>query len=373
MRAEKAEERREVKRTNKVRIIKFISERRAVSKNEIAASLGLSMPTTLQNVKELTEEGYVVESGEYESTGGRKAKVLSIAEDIAYAAGMDISVNHITFVLVNMCREIVRKARIRLPFSKDYSYYESMGNWLQVFLEQTGVDKRRIAGVGISVPGTVNREEKLLLRSRILQAENISFKRFEELVGYPCQVETEAGAAAYAELAGESGDFVYLSLSDTVEGAIYMNHDRYPGKSFKSASFGHMKIEKNGRPCYCGSRGCLDSYCSRRALQGEDESLDVFFEKLRARETGYRQRIEEYLDHLAIAIANLRMVFDCQIILGGQTAGYLGEFRKELDRKVVEYDRLDPDTSFLKIGKCQTETPAWGAAMGFVDRFFEEL
>ena len=68
----------EPKRNNKIRTAKFISARRMTSKAEIASSLNLSMPTALAYVKELIEAGIVVEEGEYESTGGRKAKALSV-------------------------------------------------------------------------------------------------------------------------------------------------------------------------------------------------------------------------------------------------------------------------------------------------------
>ena len=61
------ENRRETKRMNKARVARLISEAGAISKNEVSARLGLSMPTTLQHVKELTEAGYVVENGELES------------------------------------------------------------------------------------------------------------------------------------------------------------------------------------------------------------------------------------------------------------------------------------------------------------------
>ena len=63
----------EKKKQNKVKIAKFIRYKGHTSKPEIAAELGISMPTVLQNVKELTESGIVEEFGEYESTGCRKA------------------------------------------------------------------------------------------------------------------------------------------------------------------------------------------------------------------------------------------------------------------------------------------------------------
>lgn len=373
MQAGKGEGKKETKRTNKARIARLISETGAMSKNEVAARLGFSMPTTLQHIKELVEEGYVVESGEQESTGGRKAKILSIAGDAGYAAGMEITLDDILFVLVNMRRELVRKARIRVPFSKDFSYYEAMANWLRVFLEQTGVEQEKILGVGIALPGVVDQKEKVLRYSHVLQAENMSFKGFEELSGYSCEIENDANGAAYAERSGRQRDLIYLSLNDTVGGSIFLNQKVYGGENNRSAGFGHLKIERNGRPCYCGGKGCLDAYCSSRALQGEEQNLDVFFEKVRARDRGCRQHLEEYLENLAIAIADLRMVFDCNIMIGGKAGRYLKEFRKELDRKVMACNQLDLDTSFLEMGKCQAEASAQGVAIRFVERFFEEM
>lgn len=373
MKREQSEERREVRRENQARIARMILEAGSISKGEVAARLGFSMPTTLQHIKELTEAGYVTESGEYGSTGGRKAKMLSVVGDMGYAAGMDITRNHISYVLINLKKEMVRKARIRLPFDRNFSYYESMGNWLQVFLEQTGVDQEKILGVGIALPGQVDPKEKLLIRSHVLEAENMSFKRFESMVGYSCGIDSDAGGAAYMELSGENRDGVYLSLNETVGGAVWMNRGSYGEEGPRSVRLGHMGIEKNGRLCYCGSRGCLDAYCSARALQGADKSLDEFFEGVKRREPEYKRRLDEYLDSLAMGISNLRCVYGCDVVLGGQVGGYLKNFRKELDRRVMEYDRLDPDTSFLKIGKCLPESSACGVAARFTDRFFDRL
>ena len=78
----------EPKRNNKIRTARFISLRGTTSKTEISAGLKLSMPTTLQNVKALIDEGIVEETGEYESTGGRKAKALAIRSRISLRHGL---------------------------------------------------------------------------------------------------------------------------------------------------------------------------------------------------------------------------------------------------------------------------------------------
>ena len=68
----------EIKRKNKVLITNYIFKSVHTSKVDISHNLGISMPTVLQNIKELIDAGIVEEIGDYQSTGGRKAKALSI-------------------------------------------------------------------------------------------------------------------------------------------------------------------------------------------------------------------------------------------------------------------------------------------------------
>lgn len=365
---------KDTKRMNKIRIIKFISKKGITSKAEISSELQISMPTVLQNVKELVEEGLVTESGEYASTGGRKAKALSIAEGIGYTVGMDITANHITFALVDMRRELVEKLRVRIAFENIYSYYEKMVENLLTFIERTGVDKGKITGVGISLPGIVNQEEKLLLRSHALNVENVSFKVIENMIGFPCELENDANSAAYAELFGKGSDAVYLSLSNTVGGAICLHNKLYRGETFKSGEFGHMVIEKNGRRCYCGKNGCVDAYCSAKVLQSRtDDNLETFFAKIREKDPECMEVWEEYLDDLAVTVTNLRMTFDCDIVLGGYVGGYLEEFLPELSRKIMKYNNFDLDTSYLRTGRYKLEASAYGVTLKFVEKYFDSL
>lgn len=365
---------KDTKRMNKIRIAKFISEKGITSKAEISSELQISMPTVLQNTKELVEEGLVTESGEYASTGGRKAKALSIAEGIAYAVGMDITANHITFVLVDMRRKLADKLRVRVTYENTYAYYEKMAENLRAFVDRTGVDRSKIIGVGISLPGIVNKEEKLLMRSHALKVENVSFKMIESMIGFPCQLENDANSAAYAELLGKGSNAVYLSLSNTVGGAICLHNRLYRGETFKSGEFGHMVIEKNGRRCYCGKKGCVDAYCSAKVLQRRaDDNLETFFMKIREKDPGCMEVWEEYLDYLAVTVTNLRMAFDCDIVLGGYVGGYLEEFLPELNRKIMEYNNFDLDTSYLRTGRYKLEASAYGVTLKFVEKYFDSL
>lgn len=362
------------KRMNRIRIAKFISLSGTTSKSEIAAQLKLSMPTTLQNVKELTEAGIVVEEGEYQSTGGRKAKVLSISSDAGYAVGVDITISYITIVMVNTRKEIISSERMRMAFENSNAYFENLEKMIKRFIISSGVVDSKVIGVGFSLPGIVDKEQNLLIQSHTLKVEGLSFRDIGNALGYPYALENDANSAACAELDQSLGNAVYLSLSNTVGGAIYLNDHLYEGENLKSAEFGHMILERGGRMCYCGKRGCVDAYCRAGILLKDGcESLEAFFEKVRSKDENALKVWDEYLEYLAIAVANLRMVFDCDVVLGGYVGGYIEEFIPQLSNKVKKYNNFDSDTCYLSTGKHKQMASGYGVTLRFIDGFFEMI
>ena len=366
----------EKKRQNKARIASHILHRKQVSKPELAIELGLSMPTVLQNVKELQEAGIVEEVGEYESTGGRKAKALSVVRNIRYAAGVDITANHVSFVIIDLKGDAVHSARVRRRFENTAEYYEGLAAELEQFLDAGGVDKKKILGVGISLPGIIDKENSRLVRSHILQVSDINLEVISRHIPYPVHFENDANSAAIAELKGRDRNAVYLSLSNTVGGSIYLDNDIYGGDHFRSAEFGHMIIYPEGKPCYCGKRGCADPYCSARVLSsfvGEDGGLGEFFQLLVNKDRDAAAVWDTYLEDLSIVITNLRMCFDCDIVLGGYVGGYLRPYMSQLGRKVMVHNKFDNDTLYMKNCSYEKEASAVGIAMTFMDEYFRTM
>ena len=81
----------------------------------------------MQNVKELVELGLVQEVGQYESTGGRKAKAYAPVRDAKLAIGLDLTGNHVSVVLVDLSGQVVRYQRKSRPFSLDDAYLQELG------------------------------------------------------------------------------------------------------------------------------------------------------------------------------------------------------------------------------------------------------
>lgn len=363
-----------VERKNKARrrILHFMLNRESTTKSDVAKQLDLSMPTVLSNINELMETGLVVEVGEMESTGGRKARSISLNEDYYYAAGVDITAHHIGMVLVNLGGKVVRQERIRFDFRPELSYCRELVEKVQDFYKGE-VPVERLLGVGISLPGIIDERGYSLAKSHALGVENFNLRMIEQLFEVPVHFENDANAAMMAENPEEKGDVAYLSLNNTLGGAICVDGRLFPGRSRKAGEFGHMILVPHGKKCYCGKEGCADAYCAASVLTRNGErTLDSFMQSL-GKDRDADSLWEEYLENLAMLVSNIRMIFDTDIILGGDVGGYLDGYMVELGEKVLKYNRFEQEVSYLKNCSYRKEASAVGAAKHFFQLQFPRV
>ena len=362
------------KKDSRGKIGAFVYHRGRTSKQEISRELGISMPTVLQCVSGLIREEILEESGEYQSTGGRKAKQISVRRDVHYALGADITERLQSFVLIDGRGEKTASERIRRRFENSEAYWRELAEAIHSFRQREGIPREKFLGVGMSLPCIVDTERQMILRSHVLHLEQMDLRPVAGRLECPVKFWNDANSAAYGELHGEADDAVYLSLSNTVGGAVYMNGSVHMGDNFRTGEFGHMVLVPGGRRCYCGKQGCMDAYCSAAALCRERwEQLEDFFEALNKRDQQAQRVWEEYLDNLALAVANLRMAFDCDIVLGGYVGSWLAEYRGILEEKLARWNLFDQDGSYLRFGKREKEAAAMGAARRLMEEFWEKL
>lgn len=367
----------EIKRLNRIRTIKYILDAKKVSRQDIAAALGFSMPTVLQNVADLIDCGLVCEAGEYGSTGGRKAKALSICEGARCAIGVEVTAHHLHMALLDLSQKVWDLVSHRFPFRNTQEYYVKLGELVQEFAQKDRPGMKNndtLTGVGFSIPGILDQNQGMLLQSYALGVSNINLGRFSYNVPYNTCFDNDANNAAYAEITDKQRNTIYLSLNDTVGGATYINGRIYQGDHYKSAEFGHMIIVPNGKKCYCGKRGCLDSYCSARTLKRSREgTLEQFFDDLKKGVPENKRIWDTYLEYLALAVANLRMAYDCDIILGGNIGGNMEGHMHMFQEKLRKYNNFDYDASYIRLGRHKRECSAIGAARLMQDRYIEKI
>lgn len=354
------------------RILNYVINNQVTSKVEVSKNLNLSMPTVLSNVNDLIAKGIIIETGEYESTGGRKAKSIGINPSYRYSVGIVITANHVGIVLVNLKYEIVKFRRVRMKFSPDASYCQDLSVLTSEFLKDTEYQER-ILGLGISIPGIISQKDHLLIKSHALQLENYSLSFLEQAFDLPVYFENDANAAMMAEDMNRYKNAIYLSLNNTLGGAFCIGGKLFQGENQKAGEFGHMILVPGGRKCYCGKKGCADAYCAASALTDEINSLETFMEQLKSGDEAAEEKWSEYLDMLAVLISNLRMAYDMDIILGGEVGGYLAEHMLPLGEKVMEYNGFDHDIRYLRNCSYKREASAVGAAKHFLQDFIKNI
>lgn len=356
----------ENKNSTKYRVLNYMLKHGVTTKVELSRELNLSMPTILSNVNEMVENGIIVDAGEMESNGGRKARMLKLQKDYCFSIGVDITAHHIVTVLLDLGGEVLKRERIRENFASDVAYCNRLAEHIRQFYDGV-VSEDKILGVGISLPGIINEKERVLEKSHALQLENYSLKTMEELIPFPIYFENDANAAMLAENFDNIENAIYLSLSNTLGGAVYINGGLYTGQYRKAAEFGHTILHPDGKMCYCGKQGCADAYCAASVLtQNGKFPLESFMEQIGTNKN-VTEMWQEYLENLAMLISNLRMVFDSDIILGGEIGGYLSDYMMDLREKVVKYNLFDGDTCYLKNCSCKKNASAIGVAKHFFE------
>ena len=357
-------------------IYRFICNNRLCSRQQIAQMLSISLPTVNRNLTLLTEDNLISLSGSLKSTGGRKASGYNIIPDARYAIGIDLTRNHVSIVLVNLRLEILGIIRKRLAFEDTPAYYDTLAEIFTHFLDAQPIDKGKILGVGIGIPALVKSDHETISYITVLSVSGNLYGEIKSRIPFPCLLFNDSNSAGLAESRAfkYSEPVIYLFLGNSVGGALMIDGKPFTGSNWRASEFGHMKIIPNGKMCYCGKKGCLDAYCNARALSAfTDDNVGDFFTELANGNLRFKAAFEEYTDYLALAINTLRMCYDSDIILGGIVGVYLDNHLPLIRKKAMKFNHLEKNADYILACHYKTEAVAVGAAIYFIDSFFESM
>jgi glucokinase len=209
-----------------------------------------------------------------------------------------------------------------------------------------------VIGIGIGTAGRVNpaKGEIVFATANLPSWQGTNVK--EEIVtryGLPCVVENDANAALIGELwkwEGSPETAVMLTLGTGVGGANAINGQIINGHHHQSGEWGHVVLVPNGKPCNCGKRGCLEQYLSGTALvQAVLTETDLsfqhgseIFEEYSKGNQPVKQVVDRYLDHLAIAVYNISVAIDPEVVfIGGGVIDSKSHWWAGFQDKLKEY------------------------------------
>ena len=184
-------------------------------------------------------------------------------------------------------------------------------------IEEADVKLKDIEFIGIASPGTIS-------NNKIQQATNLGLKDFDlisklqKYINLPMQIKNDAKCAALAEKNYGSmkkyDDCIFLCLGTGIGGAAFLKGELLEPKRFSGFEFGHMIINKNGKECSCGKKGCFETYSSIRAFKknvadalgiADDFSGQYLRENLLdLNNIEIKKVVEEFVENLCIGISN---------------------------------------------------------------------
>lgn len=368
----------EVKRQNKIAVYRQVLRVGRITKPELSAQLRLSLPTVGQIITELMEAGLVAEDGAAESLGGRRALYYVPVLD-KLALGVDITQNHVSLALVDLSGQVVAHKRTKLVFANEPGYNDRVNAQIHSFLEENRIDPACLIGIGCSMPGIVSADRKSLRISHILKVT--PEKPFSFQPDMPCQMLcfNDADAACMVECYTQNGleTFAFLSLSNTVGGALVVNRNITRGLMGRCGELGHVCIDPGpqARMCYCGKRGHFDAYGSAKLLAEKvDNTLETFFARVEQGDPEMVRALDEYLDNLSILVENIVMFLDMPVVIGGYVGSFLPPYLDRLKEKVAQRDNLEfSSVGHIRLCRMKIEAAAVGCGLYFTEQFIREL
>lgn len=316
-----------------------------------------------------------------------------------YTIGVDLGGTNIAIGIVNDRYEIVRKGSVPTkPERGADPIIADMAALCRKLIADEGLTLADIESVGVATPGTANN-----VTGVVEYANNIPFLQYPladrlsaQLDGKKVYIENDANAAAKAEaIAGVAAGApisVMITLGTGVGGGIIIDGKVYTGFNFAGAELGHVVIQKDGRQCSCGRKGCWEAYSSATGLVNitkdhilearaagnktiMDDMIGGDLSKVSARtafnamkqgdEVG-AQVVDEYISYLSCGIVNMINIFQPNVLsIGGGVCNEGDYLMKPLLKKVwgETYSREGTPRTEILIAKLGNDAGIIGAAV----------
>lgn len=367
-----------LKKINRSKIYQYIYRSKLTSKLQIVQDLQMGLSTVSQNLNLLENEGLIEKNGYFDSTGGRKANAIQIVSDFRISIGVGILKNMFHITAIDLYGNTICTDTIPLTYSNTAAYYQQLTDKVKDFIEKNQYLEDKILGVSIATQGITSPDNTTVIYGNIMNNTGMRLKDFSRHLPYPCHLEHDSKSAAFLELWNhpELDSAVVLLLNRNLGGAIITNHQIHQGRSMHSGTIEHICVNPDGPLCYCGNRGCLETYCSANSLeQASGMTIKEFFPLLREKKSPQLIQIwEDYLKHLAFAMKNLNLVIDAPIIISGYLAPYFTEDDTDyLLRQINSMTPFELKEEQILVGTHGQYTPAIGAALFYVKEFIQSV
>lgn len=375
---------KKIKENNEKKVFHYIYQKREnLSIADISNDLNISFPTIKTIINKFLKDNIIKEDLKLGTGAGRKAQYYSLENNFVYSIGISVHLRELKIVLGNERGDIIKETIIRENFFKN-NLIEKIDEILEEFLLEINEEiEKKLIGIGISVPGIVDKENNTIeitssLRVPLNKIQDLSKKYNKKIL-----IDNEANLCAISEkflgLGKEFRNFIILNIGDILNMSTFTEEDDYGNFSFKASRVNHMSINFQGVLCECGNRGCWGKYASETALLEKLKKVDSNITKIKnifknnnLMDDEYYNFFDEYIEYLAIGIKNIIFLYNPEkIIISGRLSKYKNNFKNELLEKIYNNNIFFKGKETIEFSNLEEKGIYLGAAMlPIIDELF---
>lgn len=259
---------------NLLSVMRTVFYKKSITRKEIGEITGLAPTTISQLTGKLIAKNILTIEGKENSSGGRQPDFIKFNPKAFYNLGISVGVSKCIGIITDMYGNELNS--IIQQVENMYSNEElenNVNNLIERLLTEIDSDIRsKLLGIGISFPGNVDSTTGFITDSSLLGG-NINVKLVEAVktkFNLPLLMENNVNLCALNESLFGKGQgksivlFVFAGFG--LGSGLTINGDMFLGASYSAGNIGHTVVDINGKRCYCGSFGCLETIASYPAL-----------------------------------------------------------------------------------------------------------
>ncbi|MBQ0824517.1 ROK family transcriptional regulator [Microvirga terrae] len=302
-----------------------------VGRMEISRHAHLSTQAVSNIVEDLVADGLLIRTGRLRAGRGLPPIQFAVNPNGGMTAGVEIAADHICTLLIDIGGHVRAQRHIPIPQNDPEAVLPVIKAEIDAAQTQLQPPVPQLLGVGVVMPGPFNVDGMTSVGPTTLSGwlDFDAVAHIGGMLGVPVTLENDATAAAVGErlhgVAKDLKNFCLIYFGQGLGLGIMIDGRPYRGANGNAGEIGHVLVEKGGRLCSCGQKGCLEAYASFHALAqqlaaaGVDPIDDADLERLhRERHPVVLGWIREAAGYLAPQVAMLENLFDPEaIVLGG--------------------------------------------------------
>jgi Transcriptional regulator/sugar kinase len=234
---------------------------------DLSERIGKSLPLTMKLLNELIQEGHVRESGYAPSSGGRRPVMYSIRPDNLYilSVAMDQLVTRVSIMDMHN-KHVVGIEKFELPLPKNTTALTSLGEILEDVIKRSGIEREKIAGAGIGMPGFIDFKKGINYTYLESESGKTITQYLSEKLRMPVYIDNDSSIIALAEFrfgsARNQRNAMVLNIGWGIGLGMILNGELFRGHNGFAGEFSHIPLFNNNTLCACGKTGCLETEAS---------------------------------------------------------------------------------------------------------------